>query len=57
MRFNKYYAFAVLSAAVACWGFFSINSWFVDNHGISNVWCVLLGIAGVLGVAYFLRKV
>ena len=46
----------VLSAAVATWGFFSINSAFADAHHLN--WAAwVLGFAGIAGIAYFLRKI
>ena len=52
---NKYFMLAVLSAAVAVWGFFSINSAFADKHHLNGA-SVALGIVGIVGIFYFLRK-
>jgi hypothetical protein len=49
---NKYFAGMVISAAVAVWGAFSINSYFADKHHLNGASWVL-AIVGVLGIGYF----
>ncbi len=49
---NKFYAGLVISAAVAVWGGFSINSYFADKHHLN--WAAwVIGIVGVIGCGYF----